>query len=103
MLDLDYKEDSSAIVDMNVVMTGAGKFVELQGTGEESPFSYEELQQLLALGTAGINGLIAAQKEALGEVVLYGQAAQQTQQSQQPQSTTAKAPTNEKSGETSNV
>lgn len=100
MLDLDYKEDSSAIVDMNVVMTGAGKFVELQGTGEESPFSYEELQQLLALGTAGVNGLIAAQKEALGEVVLYGQAAQQAQQAG---STATNAPTSEKSGETSNV
>ncbi|MBG9788925.1 ribonuclease PH [Brevibacillus laterosporus] len=71
VLDLNYKEDSSAIVDMNVIMTGAGKYVELQGTGEESPFSTDELMQLLALGQKGIQDLIELQKEVLGEVKLY--------------------------------
>jgi len=70
MLDLNYKEDSSAIVDMNVVMTGQGKFVELQGTGEEAPFSADELQQLLAIGQKGIRELIQAQQTALGEIKL---------------------------------
>ncbi|WP_134684790.1 ribonuclease PH [Brevibacillus migulae] len=70
MLDLNYKEDSSAIVDMNVVMTGQGKFVELQGTGEEAPFSADELQQLLAIAQKGIRELIQAQQTALGEIKL---------------------------------
>ncbi|CCF12154.1 ribonuclease PH [Brevibacillus laterosporus GI-9] len=74
VLDLNYKEDSSAIVDMNVIMTGAGKYVELQGTGEESPFSTEELMQLLALGQKGIQDLIELQKEVLGEVKLHSKA-----------------------------
>ncbi|AKF92277.1 ribonuclease PH [Brevibacillus laterosporus] len=74
VLDLNYKEDSSAIVDMNVIMTGAGKYVELQGTGEESPFSTEELMQLLALGQKGIQDLIGLQKEVLGEVKLHSKA-----------------------------
>lgn len=67
MLDLNYEEDSKAKVDMNVVMTGGGKFVEVQGTGEEAPFSREELNELLALAEAGIAELIVKQKEALGE------------------------------------
>ncbi len=50
MLDLNYEEDSKAKVDMNLVMTGSGKYVELQGTGEESPFDRNELDQLLSLG-----------------------------------------------------
>jgi ribonuclease PH len=70
VLDLNYKEDSSAIVDMNVVMTGAGKYVELQGTGEEAPFSGEQLQELLDLAKHGVLQLIDIQKQALGEVVL---------------------------------
>ncbi|MDA5108949.1 ribonuclease PH [Brevibacillus thermoruber] len=70
MLDLNYKEDSTATVDMNVVMTGRGKFVELQGTGEEAPFTGEQLQELLSLAKKGIDGLIAAQKEALADVPL---------------------------------
>ncbi|TPG71395.1 ribonuclease PH [Brevibacillus laterosporus] len=74
VLDLNYKEDSSAMVDMNVIMTGAGKYVELQGTGEESPFSTEELMQLLALGQKGVQDLIELQKEVLGEVKLHGKA-----------------------------
>lgn len=71
LLDLNYKEDSTAIVDMNVVMTGSGKFVELQGTGEEAPFSEEDLQTLLSLAKQGIGQLIQTQKEVLGELSLY--------------------------------
>lgn len=70
LLDLNYMEDSTAIVDMNIVMTGKGKYVELQGTGEEAPFSAEELQQLLAVGQKGILELIAIQKEVLGGLEL---------------------------------
>jgi len=66
-LDLKYEEDSSAKVDMNVVMTGGGKFVELQGTGEEAPFSRNELDELLALAEEGILQMIEQQKQALGE------------------------------------
>lgn len=76
MLDLDYKEDSSAKVDMNVVMTGQGKFVELQGTGEEAPFSGEELQQLLAIAQKGVQELIVAQQKALGELLIVGEQAE---------------------------
>ncbi|TQR42092.1 ribonuclease PH [Paenibacillus popilliae] len=68
LLDLNYEEDSSAKVDMNVVMTGQGKFVEVQGTGEESPFSREELNQLLASAEKGILELVEMQKEALGPI-----------------------------------
>jgi len=70
VLDLNYTEDSSARVDMNIVMTGAGQFVEVQGTGEESPFTMEELQSLLSLGQEGIRSLIEKQKEALGEDIV---------------------------------
>lgn len=68
LLDLNYDEDSKAKVDMNVVMTGGGKFVELQGTGEDSPFSREELNKLLELAEGGIEELIGKQREALGEI-----------------------------------
>ncbi|EXX89406.1 ribonuclease PH [Paenibacillus darwinianus] len=68
MLDLNYEEDSKAKVDMNVVMTGTGKFVEIQGTGEDAPFSRDELQKLLSLSEEGIRTLIEKQKEALGPV-----------------------------------
>ncbi|WP_134699976.1 ribonuclease PH [Ammoniphilus sp. YIM 78166] len=68
VLDLAYVEDSNALVDMNVVMTGKGQFVEVQGTGEESPFSYEQLQGLLELGKKGVDELIGHQKQALGEI-----------------------------------
>lgn len=67
VLDLNYVEDSSAEVDMNLVMTGSGRFVEIQGTGEEATFSRDELNQLLDLGEKGIAELIALQKNALGE------------------------------------
>ena len=68
-LDLNYEEDSQAKVDMNVVMTGEGKFVEVQGTGEESPFSRVELDALLASAEIGIRSMIEKQKEALGPLV----------------------------------
>lgn len=68
VLDLNYVEDVDAEVDMNIVMTGKGRFVEVQGTGEEATFSREELNELLALGEAGIQGLVAEQKKVLGEV-----------------------------------
>lgn len=67
-LDLNYEEDSKAKVDMNVVMTGDGKFVEVQGTGEDAPFSREELNSLLALGEIGIQQMILKQKEVLGPI-----------------------------------
>jgi ribonuclease PH len=66
VLDLEYIEDVSAAVDMNVVMTGKGQFVELQGTGEEATFSDDELTQLIHLARMGIDRLTASQREALG-------------------------------------
>ena len=66
MLDLDYAEDSSCGCDMNVVMTGAGRFVEVQGTAEGGAFSRAELDQLLDLARDGIAELIRHQKQALG-------------------------------------
>ncbi|MFZ5830684.1 MAG: ribonuclease PH [Planctomycetota bacterium] len=66
MLDLDYAEDAAAEVDMNVVMTGAGRFVELQGTGEEATFSEQDLTAMLALARRGIVELAAIQRKALG-------------------------------------
>ncbi|KNZ43032.1 ribonuclease PH [Acetobacterium bakii] len=65
IMDLCYEEDSSAEVDMNMVMTEDGEIIEIQGTGEERPFKKEELQKLLILGEAGIKELIAFQKEKL--------------------------------------
>lgn len=68
ILDLDYAEDSNAIVDCNVVMTGAGDFVEIQGTGEERPFTKEELNKLLSLGKKGTAKLCREQKKITGEL-----------------------------------
>jgi ribonuclease PH len=65
LLDLDYIEDSSCETDMNVVMTGAGTFIEIQGTAEGAPFTRAQSDQLLALAEQGIAQLIAAQREAL--------------------------------------
>ncbi len=67
VLDLDYAEDSACGTDMNVVMTGAGRFVELQGTAEGEPFSRAEVDALLALGEQGITELIAHQRRALAQ------------------------------------
>jgi ribonuclease PH len=66
-LDLEYVEDVAADVDMNLVMTGAGAFIEVQGTGEEATFSRDELNRLLELGEAGIRAVTAAQRAALGD------------------------------------
>ena len=66
VLDLDYLEDSACQTDMNVVMTGAGRFVELQGTAEGEPFARGELEQLLGLAARGIAELVAHQRRALG-------------------------------------
>jgi ribonuclease PH len=65
-LDLDYEEDVAAAVDMNVVMSSEGQFVEVQGTGEHGTFAREELDGLLDLAVAGIRQLDAAQQRALG-------------------------------------
>lgn len=65
VLDLNYDEDSTAGTDMNLVMTGAGKFVEIQGTAEHDPFDVQTLGRLLALGKKGIDELIQAQKDVL--------------------------------------
>ncbi len=66
VLDLDYAEDSSCDTDMNVVMTGGGGFVEVQGTAEGAAFSRKELDELLVLADKGIRELVIAQKHALG-------------------------------------
>ena len=66
VLDLDYAEDSACQTDMNVVMTGAGRFVEVQGTAEGEPFERAELDQLLALAADGISELVSHQRRALG-------------------------------------
>ncbi|REJ90280.1 MAG: ribonuclease PH [Planctomycetota bacterium] len=66
VLDLDYVEDVGASVDMNVVMTGRGQFVEVQGTGEEATFTEDELTALLKLARKGIKQLGAEQRQALG-------------------------------------
>jgi ribonuclease PH len=70
LLDLCYAEDSSATVDMNVVMTASGRLVEVQGTAEGMPFTREQLDQMLDLATAGIKQLLAAQRKALEEIGL---------------------------------
>lgn len=67
VLDLDYSEDVKAEVDMNVVMTGSGHFVEIQGAGEEHTFSEGQLQELLSLAKKGVAEFFRIQKEALGE------------------------------------
>ena len=67
ILDLDYVEDSSCETDMNVVMTGAGKFVEIQGTAEGVPFSKADMEALVGLSERGIGELIGKQKKALGQ------------------------------------
>ena len=66
VLDLDYAEDSACGTDMNVVMTGSGRFVELQGTAEGEPFLQQELDALTQLAARGIRELVAHQKRALG-------------------------------------
>jgi len=66
VLDLCYLEDASAEVDMNIVMTGGGRFVEIQGTAESKPFDSQQMDQMLALARSGIAQLSEKQKEVLG-------------------------------------
>ncbi len=66
LLDLDYIEDSTGETDMNVVMTGAGKFVEIQGTAEGVPFSRSDMDALIGLAEKGISALIGEQRKVLG-------------------------------------
>jgi ribonuclease PH len=70
LLDLNYLEDSKADVDMNVVMTGSGKFVEIQGTAEEEPFTADQMQDMLNYAKQGIEELIKIQRSYLGETLL---------------------------------
>ena len=67
LLDLNYEEDSSAHVDMNIVKTGRGLFVEVQGTAEGQPFSEDEMRELMEAGDKGIKDLVTLQKAALGD------------------------------------
>ncbi len=71
LLDLCYEEDSAAEVDMNLVMTGSGRFVELQATAEKTPFDDAQLEQMIALARRGIAELFEIQKAALAELKLY--------------------------------
>ena len=70
LLDLNYEEDSKADVDMNIVKTGAGRFVEIQGTAEDGSFSEDEMKALMAAAHKGTQELIAMQRTVLGDVVL---------------------------------
>ena len=69
LLDLDYGEDSQADVDMNIIMTGSGKFIEIQGTAEKEPFDDKLMNKMIAMAKNGVGELISAQKKALGKVV----------------------------------
>jgi ribonuclease PH len=69
MLDLCYSEDSGAIVDMNVIMAEKGGFIEIQGTGEQSPFTRSQLDKLLSLAEKGIYNLFKVQKQVMGDIV----------------------------------
>jgi ribonuclease PH len=69
-LDLCYEEDSRAEVDMNLVMTGAGKLVEIQGTAEGAPFSWHRLEEMGTTARAGVRELIALQAEVLGPLAI---------------------------------
>jgi ribonuclease PH len=69
MLDLAYEEDSRAEVDMNVIKTGDGRFIEVQGTAEGAPFDREVLDSLLDLAGAGITALVALQREHVGVIL----------------------------------
>jgi len=68
LLDLDYSEDSTAAVDMNIVMTDTGKFIEIQGTAETEPFSRDCLEEILSLAASGISSLMEIQRDVLGDI-----------------------------------
>ena len=65
VLDLDYEEDSTAEVDMNIIMTGSGRFIEVQGTAEREPFSEAQMHELIALAKQGVAKLVTVQKKTL--------------------------------------
>jgi ribonuclease PH len=67
LLDLDYSEDRRADVDMNIVMTGSGRYVEVQGAAEREPFSPADLTRQLALAEQGLRDIAAIQKQVLGQ------------------------------------
>jgi ribonuclease PH len=67
ILDLDYNEDSSAETDLNLVMTDSLKLIEIQGTGEEAPFSKEQLNEMLEVGSSAIADIIEKQKACLNK------------------------------------
>jgi len=69
LLDLCYEEDSKAQVDMNIIMTGSGQFIEIQGTAEREPFTKEEMDSMLGLAKIGIEELFAVQKKLVGDIV----------------------------------
>ncbi|MFA5062840.1 MAG: ribonuclease PH [Candidatus Omnitrophota bacterium] len=69
LLDLCYEEDSKAEVDMNVVMTGNGEFIEIQGTAERKPFSKEKMDKLLGLAQKGIEDLFSIQRKLVGDLI----------------------------------
>ena len=68
ILDLEYSEDSVAEVDMNIVKTGKGGFVEIQGTAEQEPFTDKDMDAMLSLANKGIKELIALQKKTIGSL-----------------------------------
>jgi ribonuclease PH len=68
LLDLDYSEDSEADVDLNIIKTGSGGFVEIQGTAEREPFTDKQMKEMLTLANKGINQLVAIQKKAIGNI-----------------------------------
>ena len=69
MLDLCYEEDSQAEVDMNLVMTGKGEFIEIQGTAERKPFNHSQMDKMLDLGKKGISDLVEIQKRLLKDIL----------------------------------
>ncbi len=71
LLDLCYDEDSKAVADMNIVMTGDGDFVEIQGTGEKHPFTAKQFQKMLSYAQKGIDELISYQKDILGNDLVW--------------------------------
>jgi ribonuclease PH len=83
LLDLTYQEDSSCEVDMNVVMTGDGRLIEVQGTAEDQPFPRAALDQLLDLAAQGVDQLVAMQRNLVGEDRLAPRASHRDQESRQ--------------------
>jgi ribonuclease PH len=69
LLDLCYEEDSKAEVDMNVVMTGNGDFIEIQGTAERKPFSKDKMDKMLGLAKNGIEELFSIQRKLVGDLI----------------------------------